>query len=95
LIAKTSELLKIDYDWRAEVAALEMPVLLVFADADSVRPEHMVEFYALLGGGQRDAGWDGSQRPAARLAILPGLTHYDISVSPALPAAMIPFLDAV
>jgi pimeloyl-ACP methyl ester carboxylesterase len=94
LIAKTADLLKVDYDWRAEVAALEMPVMLVFADADSVRPDHVVEFYALLGGGQRDAGWDGSQRSPSRLAILPGLTHYDISVSPALPAAVIPFLDA-
>ena len=28
-----------------------------------------------------------------RLAILPGLTHYDINVAPALSAAVIPFLD--
>jgi hypothetical protein len=30
----------------------------------------------------------------ARLAILPGQTHYGIFTSPALPAAVIPFLDA-
>jgi hypothetical protein len=30
----------------------------------------------------------------ARLAILPGHTHYDISFSPDLPYAVIPFLDA-
>ena len=30
----------------------------------------------------------------ARLAILPGHTHYDISLSPDLPHAVIPFLDA-
>ena len=28
-----------------------------------------------------------------RLAILPGLTHYDINVAPALSASIIPFLD--
>jgi len=30
----------------------------------------------------------------ARLAILPGHTHYDIAFSPDLAAAVIPFLDA-
>jgi pimeloyl-ACP methyl ester carboxylesterase len=94
LIAKIAESIKADYDWSAEVEALEMPVMLVFADADSVRPDHVAEFYRLLGGGLRDAGWDGSARPVARLAVLPGLTHYDIFASPALPAAVIPFLDA-
>jgi hypothetical protein len=29
-----------------------------------------------------------------RLAILPGLTHYNIMVAPALAATVIPFLDA-
>ena len=29
-----------------------------------------------------------------RLAILPGLTHYDINVSPALAQTVIPFLDS-
>jgi hypothetical protein len=59
-----------------------------------VRPAHIVEFYALLGGGLRDANWDGSLRPVARLAILPGHTHYDIFAAADLPAAVIPFLDA-
>jgi pimeloyl-ACP methyl ester carboxylesterase len=93
LIRKTGELLKVDYDWTDEVRALTAPTLLVFADADSVRPDHIVECFALLGGGLRDAGWDGSARPTARLAILPGTTHYDISTSPALAPAVIPFLD--
>jgi pimeloyl-ACP methyl ester carboxylesterase len=94
LVAKTSELLKVDYDWTAETEAMTTPTLLVFADADSVRPAHIVEFFALLGGGLRDAAWDGSRRPVSQLAILPGTTHYDIFVSPALPPAVIPFLDA-
>ena len=94
LIAKTSDLLKVDYDWTAETAALTAPTMLVFADADSVRPAHIVEFFGLLGGGLRDAGWDNSSRPTARLAILPGTTHYDVFMSPLLAPAVIPFLDA-
>ena len=94
LIAKTSEALKDDYDWTADVERLETPTMLVFADADSVRPAHIVEFYGLLGGGLRDANWDGSLRPTARLAILPGTTHYDIFASPALAPAVAGFLDA-
>ena len=42
----------------------------VYAAADAVRPAHIVDFYALLGGGLRDANWDGSARSVARLAIL-------------------------
>jgi pimeloyl-ACP methyl ester carboxylesterase len=94
LVAKTTELLKDDYDWTAETEAMTTPTMLVFADADSVRPDHIVEFYGLLGGGRRDASWDGSQRPVTRLAILPGTTHYDISLSPALVATVLPFLEA-
>jgi pimeloyl-ACP methyl ester carboxylesterase len=94
LIAKTSEMLKDDYDWTAEVERLETPTMLVFADADSIRPSHIVEFYGLLGGGLRDANWDGSLRPTARLAILPGTTHYDIYASPALAPPVTAFLDA-
>jgi pimeloyl-ACP methyl ester carboxylesterase len=93
LVAKTADVVKIDYDWTDEVRRLEAPTMLVYADADSVRPDHVVEFFALLGGGLRDAGWDGAHRPVARLAILPGQTHYDVSTSPALAAAVIPFLD--
>jgi pimeloyl-ACP methyl ester carboxylesterase len=94
LVDKMGTLLRQDYDWSAEVAEITAPVMLVYGDADSVWPAHIAEFYALLGGGLRDANWDGSARPVARLAILPGHTHYDISFSPDLPHAVIPFLDA-
>jgi pimeloyl-ACP methyl ester carboxylesterase len=92
LFTKLGELLKKDYDWSKEVAAIKSPTMLVFADADAIRTAHMAEFYGLLGGGQRDAGLDGSQRPLAQLAVLPGLTHYSLSASPALTAAVTPFL---
>ena len=65
----------------------------VAGDTDGLPPAHAVEFFGLLDGGLRDAGWDGSGMTHHRLAILPGLTHYDINVAPALAQAVIPFLD--
>jgi pimeloyl-ACP methyl ester carboxylesterase len=94
LHAKMGELLSLDYDWSAAVTTVAAPTMLVFADADSIRPAHMVEFFALLGGGLRDADWDGSGRPPGRLAILPGTTHYDIFAAAALPAMVEEFLAA-
>lgn len=88
------DLLRKDYDWSEEVAAIEAPTLLVFGDADSIRLAHVVEFFGLLGGGKKDAGWDGSGMSDARLAILPGVTHYNIFSSPALAPIVTPFLDA-
>ncbi len=94
LFGKLGEMVRKDYDWSAGVAAIKSPTMLVFADADAVRLQHIAEFYSLLGGGQRDAGLDGSQRSVNELAILPGLTHYNLSAAPALVAAVTPFLDA-
>jgi hypothetical protein len=62
---------------------MEVPALIVVGDADSVRTSHAVAFFELLGGGKQDAGWDGSGMPDARLAILPGTTHYGIFSSSA------------
>ena len=76
------------------MAAIRAPTLLVFGDADAVRTSQTVAFFELLGGGKRDGGWDGSGISNARLAILPGLTHYTIFSSPALVAVVTPFLDA-
>src|SRR5262249_18476567 len=94
LFAKLGELLRRDYDWSKEVAALQPPTMIVFSGAHAVRPAHVIEFYGLLGGGQKDAGWDGSGRPTAQLAVLPGATHYNLLSSPALATVVLPFLDA-
>jgi len=51
-----------------------------------------MEFFEMLGGGQRAAGLDGSLRPAARLAILPGMTHYNVLTFPGLAALVTRFL---
>ncbi|MFD8009568.1 alpha/beta fold hydrolase [Streptomyces sp. NPDC058955] len=92
LVGKTAELKQQHYDWSAEVPAITAPTLLVFGDADSIRPAHMVEFHALLGGGLRDAGFDGSGRSSAQLAVLPGAGHYDILSHPHLAATIMRFL---
>ena len=92
-VGRTAEMLKVPFDWRDEVAAIEAPTMLVFADSDSVTPDHVAELFRLRGGGLRDAGWDGSARPVARLAVLPGRTHYDLVDSPLLLPAVLPFLD--
>jgi hypothetical protein len=47
-----------------------------------------------VGGSLRDAGWDSSGMQPNRLAVLPGLTHYNIATSPAIAATVLPFLDA-
>jgi pimeloyl-ACP methyl ester carboxylesterase len=95
LLTKAGEAMRQDYDWSEEVATLETPTMIVVADADSVRTAHAVEFFELLGGGKKDGGWDGSGMSKAQLAILPGLTHYNIFNAPALAATVISFLQRV
>jgi pimeloyl-ACP methyl ester carboxylesterase len=94
LLTKVGKAIRRDYDWTKDAQAIKAPTMLVFGDTDAVRPCHIVEFFELLGGGKRDAGWDGSGMPDARLAILPGLTHYNIFSSPLLASAANLFLDA-
>ena len=81
------------YDWSEEAKGLKPTTLLVYGDSDMFEPEHIVRFYQLLGGGLRDAGWDGSGMVRHRLAILPGVTHYAMSDAPALVDMALAFLD--
>ena len=92
LVTQLTTLLKDDYDWTAEARGLAAPTLIVVGDADGLPPSHAVEFFELLGGGKRDASWDRSGMTRHRLAILPGVTHYDINVTPALATTVAGFL---
>ncbi len=94
LFTKLGDLLRRDYDWSKDVASIKSPMMIIFADADAVRISHIMEFFGLLGGGQRDAGLDGSSRPTAWLAVLPGVTHYDVLAFPELADIVTGFLDA-
>ena len=71
LLDAMGDFMRQKYDWSADVAKLKMPVMLVYGDADMVRPEHEIKFYQLLGGGLKDAGWNRENMPRNRLAILP------------------------
>ncbi len=68
-------------------------MLITYADADAVKIEHIMEFYKLLGGGQKDAGMDGNGRPISQLAILPSMTHYNIINFPNLATILNSFLE--
>ncbi len=83
------------YDWSAEVKKLTMPVMLIYGDSDMFRPEHEVNFYQLLGGGLKDAGWQREHMSQNRLAILPNLTHYEMGTAPELADTALPFLIGV
>ena len=95
LLNKIGESMSKDYDFTEEVRGLRMPTMVVTADADMAPPSHYVEVFNLLDGGLRDGGWMDEGRPKGghALAILPGLTHYNIGNSPLLAAVTLAFLD--
>ncbi|HYD51102.1 MAG TPA: alpha/beta hydrolase [Gemmatimonadaceae bacterium] len=93
LLDAMGDFMRQPYDWSADVKTLSMPVMLVYGDADMIRPEHIVSFHQLLGGGLRDAGWQREHMSRNRLAILPDLTHYEVGAAPILARTVLPFLD--
>jgi pimeloyl-ACP methyl ester carboxylesterase len=93
LLNAIGDFMKQGYDYTADVAKLKMPVMLVFGDSDMYRPEHVIKFYQLLGGGLKDAGWMRENLSQNRLAILPNRTHYDIFLAPELVSTTLPFLN--
>src|SRR6266496_1169599 len=63
LLGKMGDLMAKDYDYSEQVRGITAPTLVVAGDADIFPPAHAVELFGLLGGGQRDGGWDGAGRP--------------------------------
>jgi len=95
LLDKIGESMKRDFDHSEEMRGLRVPTMIVCADADMAPPSHYVEAFKLLDGGLRDGGWMGEGRPKGghALAVLPGLTHYNLGVSPLFAAVALDFLD--
>ena len=95
LLEKLGAYMAKDFDFSEDVRGLQMPTLIMAADADMAPPSHYVEVFKLLDGGLRDGGWMGEGRPKGghALAILPGLTHYNLGVSPLFAAVVLDFLD--
>jgi pimeloyl-ACP methyl ester carboxylesterase len=84
------------FDYTEELRGIQVPTMLVAADADQAPPSAFVDAFKLLDGGLRDGGWMGENRPKGghALAILPGLTHYNSFVSPLFAAVTLEFLDS-
>jgi pimeloyl-ACP methyl ester carboxylesterase len=89
---KMGKMMSEDYDWSADIAKLPMPVLLVFADNDSISQKHVAQFFALLGGGVKEPGWLNTRLSKSRLAIVPGYSHYNFMTSPEVPQIVGKFL---
>jgi pimeloyl-ACP methyl ester carboxylesterase len=93
LLDRMGEAMREDYDYSDDVKKLKMPVMLVFGDSDMFTTTHMAEFYNLLGGNVRDAGWQRENMSQNRLAIIPDHTHYDMFLAPELVPTVLPFLN--
>lgn len=93
-VARMREAMSQDYDWTEPVSAMKAPTLIIASDSDSFPPAQAAEFFSLLGGGVRDAGWNGENLIPSQLAILPGTTHYNIVFRPDLLLPVLsPFLE--
>jgi pimeloyl-ACP methyl ester carboxylesterase len=93
LLDRMGDLMRKDYDWRPEIAKLQMPTLLLFCDHDAVPTKHIAEFFALFGGGLKDAGWQQPKYARARLAIVPGYTHYNFGMGPDMARVIEAYLE--
>jgi pimeloyl-ACP methyl ester carboxylesterase len=95
LLDKIGAAMAQDFDFTEDVRGMQVPTLVVAADADMAPPSHYVDYFKLLDGGLRDGGWMGEGRPKGghALAILPGTTHYDVFLSPLFAAVTLAFLD--
>jgi pimeloyl-ACP methyl ester carboxylesterase len=95
LLDKIGESMSRDFDFSEEMRTIAVPTMIVCADADMAPPSHYVEVFKLLDGGLRDGGWAGEGRPKGghALAILPGLTHYNLALSPLFASVALDFLD--
>jgi pimeloyl-ACP methyl ester carboxylesterase len=89
---KLGKMMSEPYDWSAEIRKLPMPVMLAFADHDSVSQRHIAEFFALLGGGITEPGWQNTKFTRARLAIIPSYSHYNFITSSELAPLVDKFL---
>ena len=96
LLDKIGEYMRQPFDMTEQLRGIQVPTMLVTADADMAPPSHSVEAFKLLDGGLRDGGWMGENRPRGghALAVLPGLQHYNIFSSPLTAETIVAFLDA-
>ena len=93
LLDAMGALMRQPFNYAEDAKKLAVPTLLIFGDSDMYRLEHVIEFYKLIGGGQKDAGWQREHMAKNRLAILPDLTHYEMFMAPVMANTARSFLD--
>ena len=82
----------------AEMRSISARTMVIVGDADGVTLEHAVAMFKLRGGGDQEAAASGVLQdvPAARLVVLPAMSHIGISGESQLLAPMVSrFLDDV
>jgi hypothetical protein len=81
-----------------QMRSIPAKTMVIVGDADSVTLEHAVSMFTLRGGRDDEAALTGALQgvPAARLAILPAMSHIGISgASETLVPMVTDFLDDV
>lgn len=81
-----------------QLRSIPAKTMVIVGDADGVKPEHAVALFKLRGGGDEAAAASGmlQQVPAARLVMLPAMSHVGISGESNVLAPMVKdFLDDV
>lgn len=82
----------------AQMRSMSAKTMVIVGDADGVKPEHAVAMFKLRGGGDEEAAASGTLQnvPAARLVILPAMSHVGISGEAGVLVPMVSaFLDDV
>jgi pimeloyl-ACP methyl ester carboxylesterase len=82
----------------AQMRSIPAKTMVIAGDADAVKPEHALAMFRLRGGGDEEAAASGvlQRVPAARLVILPAMSHIGIFAESAVLAPMVSaFLDDV
>lgn len=81
-----------------EMRSISASTMVIVGDADGVKPEHALEMFRLRGGGDEEAAASGmlEKVPAARLVVLPAMSHIGLSGESDLLVPMVSaFLDDV
>lgn len=79
-----------------QMRSVSAPTMVIVGDADGVTLEHALAMFALRGGGDEEAAASGvlQRVPAARLVVLPAMSHIGLSGASAVLAPMVSaFLD--
>ncbi|MFY9919872.1 MAG: alpha/beta hydrolase [Mycobacterium sp.] len=81
-----------------QMRSISAKTMVIIGDADGVKPEHALAMFKLRGGGDEEAAAAGVLQdvPAARLVVLPAMSHVGISGESKVLVPMVSaFLDDV